>query len=136
MRRLLFIATALALVTALLAACGSDDSFIEPASKGTTHSTAANSADHAARSVRIAARSFEYDPAEIRAKAGENLAIVLTSEDVLHDFVIDELNVYIAADVGMTKVKGMRAGKAGRYTFYCSLPGHLQAGMEGTLIVE
>jgi len=26
--------------------------------------------------------------------------------------------------------------KAGTYTFYCSVPGHRQAGMHGTLVVK
>lgn len=130
MRRLAITAVALVLATTLISACGSDD---DTSSDGdvTTSST-----DHGTRGVLVAGRSFAYDPSEIRAKPGENLAIVLTSEDVLHDFVIDELDVYIAADVGTTKVKGLKVDKAGRYVYYCSLPGHRAGGMEGILIVE
>lgn len=131
MRRLLFTVTTLALTSILLIACGSDDNSTTTPSRGATTSTHGGT-----RGILVAARSFEYDPAEIRAKAGENLAIVLTSEDVFHDFVIDELNAYIAADVGNTRVKGLLAEKAGRYTYYCSIPGHREGGMEGTLIVE
>lgn len=130
MRRLAITAFALVLATTSIAACGSDD---DTSSDGdvTTSST-----DHGTRGVLVAGRSFAYDPSEIRARPGENLAIVLTSEDVLHDFVIDELDVYIAADVGTTKVKGLKVDKAGRYVYYCSLPGHRAGGMEGILIVE
>lgn len=131
MRRLAITASALVLAATLIAACGSDDDDTNSEGNVTTSST-----DHGTRGVLVAGRSFAYDPPEIRAKAGENLAIVLTSEDVLHDFVIDELDIYIAADVGTTKVKGLKADKPGRYTYYCSLPGHREGGMEGTLIVE
>ena len=131
MRRLAITAFALVLVTTLIAACGSDDDNTGSEGNVTTSST-----DHGTRGVLVAGRSFAYDPSEIRAKVGQNLAIVLTSEDVLHDFVIDELDIYIAADVGTTKVKGLKAEKTGRYTYYCSLPGHREGGMEGIMIVE
>ena len=104
MRRLAITAFALVLVTTLIAACGSDDDNTGSEGNVTTSST-----DHGTRGVLVAGRSFAYDPSEIRAKVGQNLAIVLTSEDVLHDFVIDELDIYIAADVGTTKVKGLKA---------------------------
>lgn len=89
-----------------------------------------------ARRIEVTAANLAFDPKEITVAAGEDVAIVLTSHDLLHDFTIDELNAHVAADTGDTVDGGLRADKPGRYTYYCSVPGHRDAGMEGTLIVE
>lgn len=89
-----------------------------------------------ARRVEVAGRSFAFTPAEITVKAGEDIAIVLSSRDSLHDLVLDEFDTHVAAQTGTTAVGGLRADKPGRYTFYCSVTGHRRAGMEGTLVVE
>jgi plastocyanin len=89
-----------------------------------------------ARRIEVTARSFEFDPDEITVTAGEDVAIALTSEDLLHDFTVDELDAHVAADADETAEGGLRADEPGRYTFYCTVPGHRAAGMEGTLIVE
>lgn len=90
-----------------------------------------------ARRIEVTARSFEFDPGEITVTAGEDIAIVLTSEDLLHDFTIDELDAHVAADADETNEGGLHApDEPGRYTFYCTVTGHRDAGMEGTLIVE
>ena len=101
---------------------------------GDDHGEASPVADDARR-VEVAARSFEFDPTEIQAEVGEDLAIVLTSEDILHDFTIDELDAHVAVEAGDTGEGGVRADEPGRYTFYCSVDGHRAAGMEGTLVV-
>ena len=84
----------------------------------------------------MVAADFEFDPSEITATAGEELAVVLTSEDMLHDFTIDELDAHVSADSGDTETGGLTADEPGTYTYYCSVPGHRGAGMEGTLTVE
>ncbi len=89
-----------------------------------------------ARRIEVTATSFEFDPGEITVTAGEDVAIVLTSEDLLHDFTIDELDTHVAADADETNEGGLRADEPGRYTFYCTVAGHRAAGMEGTLVVE
>lgn len=96
----------------------------------------ASEARAGAREVPVTATSFRFEPAEIRARVGENLAIVLTATDILHDFTIDELGAHVAADRGQTATGGVTATKPGRYTYYCTVAGHRQAGMQGTLIVE
>lgn len=89
-----------------------------------------------ARRIEVAARSFEFDPDEITVTAGEDIAIVLTSDDVLHDLTIDELDAHVAAQPGEAAEGGLRADEPGRYTYYCTVTGHREAGMEGSLIVE
>lgn len=37
---------------------------------------------------------------------------------------------------GETKTLTFNSGAAGEYEFYCSIPGHREAGMVGKLIVE
>lgn len=89
-----------------------------------------------ARHVAVSGRSFEFEPDEITVQAGEDIAIVLSSEDSLHDFTIDVLEAHVAAEEGATSVGGFRAEEPGRHTYYCSVAGHREAGMEGTLVVE
>jgi plastocyanin len=146
-RRALLFTLPLLLAGGLLAACGSDDDSDETG-MGSMDDTADRmdgmDADHGgssdvvegARKIEVSASSFAFDPDEIEVKAGEDVAIVLTSTDILHDFTIDELDAHVAVDAGETATGGLRADEPGSYTFYCTVPGHREAGMEGTLLVE
>lgn len=128
----------------LLAACGDDDA--ESSASGSASSAeeghggdghdSASPASGDAREIEVVAADLEFDPSEITAEAGEELAIVLTSEDMLHDFTIDELDAHVSADGGDTETGGFTADEPGTYTYYCSVPGHRGAGMEGTITVE
>jgi len=130
MRRPPLTLTAAALAAGLLlAGCGDDDH------GGDDHGASTPVAEDARR-VEVIARNFEFEPSEITAEVGEDLAIVLTSEDSLHDFTIDELDSHVSVRRGETAEGGLHAEEAGTYTFYCSVPGHQRAGMEGTLVVR
>lgn len=89
-----------------------------------------------ARPVELSGSSYEYDPAEITIQAGDDVAIVLTATDIEHDFTIDGLDTHVSAEAGETAEGGLRADEPGTYTFYCSVEGHREAGMEGTLTVN
>jgi plastocyanin len=88
-----------------------------------------------AREIAVTADDMAFEPDVITVRAGEDIAIVLTSVDILHDFTIDEPDAHVAADRGETATGGLRAEEPGRYTFYCAVAGHREAGMEGTLEV-
>lgn len=144
-RRTTIAVAALAAGSVLLAACGDDDdptaadmpAMDDDGGHGSDgHDGAPSEVADGARRVEVTAADLAFEPDEITAEAGEDLAIVLTSEDMLHDFTIDELGTHVAADGGETAEGGVTAAEPGTYTYYCSVPGHRQAGMEGTLTVE
>ena len=143
MRRSTPLLLALVAISSLvLAACGDDDptSTDMPMSDsgmgdGMGHDETSPVVD-GARRIEVTATSFAFDPDEITVTAGEDVAIVLTSEDVLHDFTIDEIDTHVSAEADETDEGGLRADEPGRYTFYCTVAGHREAGMEGTLIVD
>lgn len=81
--------------------------------------------------------ALKFDPTELTASAGE-IAIELVAEaSVEHNLVIEESGdtVVVEAGAGETAV-GTIELEAGTYTYYCNIPGHRQAGMEGTLTVS
>ena len=130
MRRRTHLLAALLLPALALTACGDDDEGAE-AHAGDAPAPAAD-----ARAVEVVADDFSFDPGEITAEAGEDLAIALTSEDMVHDLTIEELGFHVEAGRGDTTEGGLRVDEPGEYTYYCSVPGHRSAGMEGTLTVE
>lgn len=78
-----------------------------------------------------------FDRTELRAKVGETVALRLENQDTQsHSFDIDELTVHALLPAGATSLALFTPSTPGSYTFYCSIPGHREAGMVGTLIVE
>ena len=93
-----------------------------------------------AREIAVDARSFEFDPSTIDVSAGEDVAIRLHSEDQTHDFVIEAKGKepkehVVEVSGGKTATGGFSIADPGKYSFYCSLPGHRAAGMKGTITV-
>lgn len=76
---------------------------------------------------------------EASAKAGKVTVNFTNSSPVPHDVRIESSG---GEELGGTEVlsEGNESAtvdlKPGEYTFFCSVPGHRQAGMEGTLTVE
>jgi nitrite reductase (NO-forming) len=75
---------------------------------------------------------------DLTASAGDTLTITLFSgEGALHNFALDEFNV-LSEDVmgqGSSVVVEFTADMEGTFAYYCAVPGHRQAGMEGELII-
>ena len=81
--------------------------------------------------------TLKFDPPTLTVSPG-TVITVENSGVVQHDFAIDEFGGVLVGPLngGESGTWTVPADAAlGDYVFYCSLPGHRQAGMEGTLTI-
>ncbi|MDX1450758.1 MAG: multicopper oxidase domain-containing protein, partial [Acidimicrobiia bacterium] len=72
------------------------------------------------------------------AEPGDVVQITLINGDgVQHDWALDGLGAKtdLVNERGASSVTVFRVDEAGEYTYFCTVPGHRQAGMEGLLRV-
>jgi uncharacterized cupredoxin-like copper-binding protein len=129
----------------LLAACGGNTTQQEAVSE--------------AQQIDLVAEDSKYDKGELQGVASQPIEVHFTNEGALaHDFTIDEIPLEPEASAGGHSEHGSEAhaseadvhlhlesgeagtttftpSEAGTYTYYCTVPGHREAGMEGTLTV-
>jgi plastocyanin len=95
----------------------------------------------AATTLKLAANpagQLSYDTKQLSAKAGTVTIDMANMSPVEHNVTIAEGTKVLGATptfTGGTKTLTVKL-KPGTYTFFCSVPGHRQAGMEGTLTVS
>jgi len=145
---------ALALASVALVACGgggdngSTSTGGETSAETTSESTtggAANAGKEAggtAETVEFEADpegSLAYTTTEATAKAGKVEVEFNNPQALTHDVAIEDSS---GKEVGKTELIASGSDsttvdlKPGSYTFFCTVPGHREAGMEGTLTVE
>jgi uncharacterized cupredoxin-like copper-binding protein len=100
--------------------------------------------------VRVVAADFSFDPPEARVPAGQEVDVELVNDGAVeHNWSVlrepiaseDELTddaVLAAIDTVQPGESG--AGTftfdAGEYQLVCTIPGHFESGMEGTLVAQ
>jgi uncharacterized cupredoxin-like copper-binding protein len=104
-----------------------------------------------------------FNPSSFEVTAGAPVVLTLINEDTLeHDFSILEIPVesvsepdavsaehqmemgedarepamHVAAEPNATNQVTFTPTRPGTYEFYCTVPGHKEAGMVGTMVVE
>jgi plastocyanin len=81
---------------------------------------------------------LEYNTKQLSAKAGTVTITFTNSSPLEHNLTVAEGTKVLGATPtfkGGSKTLTLTL-KPGKYVFYCSVPGHRQAGMEGTLSVS
>jgi len=111
------------------------------APKSSTPATTAIPRARASTKLALAANPtglLSYNTKRLSAKAGAVTIEMANSSPLEHDVTVAQGSTVLGATPRF--MRGTRSLtinlKAGTYTFYCSVPGHRQAGMEGTLSVS
>ncbi len=109
--------------------------------------------------ITIEAKQIKFSPGTLEVVAGQPVTLVLKNSDAIeHDFSVVEIEVegeaeesgaehdmagmdeepdlHVAAQGGQTGRLEFTPTQLGTYEFFCTVPGHKQAGMVGTLIVR
>lgn len=140
--RILLFATALTVLGAG-AACGGggggdkDGDSAAPAQKTSEVKNDGAVSNAGGSTVTVTAKEFAFDPKEIKLVAGQATTIVVKNGGAVeHDITIDNPAFTVKALPTKTEQKQITIPAAGSYTFYCSVPGHRVAGMEGTVTVS
>ncbi len=89
------------------------------------------------RLLPVELADFTFRPGVVRVRAGEpvNLRLLNTGR-VPHDLYVPDLDFRAAVAPGQEVVAGLVANRPGTYEFYCTVPGHREAGMRGVLVVS
>jgi uncharacterized cupredoxin-like copper-binding protein len=86
--------------------------------------------------VTVVARDLTFTPRQLAADNGSIMITLQNAGRVVHNLTIDELGVRVVVSPGRKDSVTLSAVPPGTYAFYCSVSGHRQAGMSGTLTVK
>jgi plastocyanin len=128
-RRPLLLVLAFVTFAFAVAACGGDDDEAEPAANG----------GDGAQTVVIAADpdgGFAFDKQTLEASAGEITFQFTNDASIPHNFTIEDVEGAVTDTVTGGDDSVTVNLEAGTYTFFCSVSGHREGGMEGTLTVQ
>jgi plastocyanin len=145
MRRASVVLIVAALSVIGLAACGSssdDNSTTAASTPASTTPAGGGTASAGGSTVDISTPSggtLAFDQKDVSAKAGTVTIDFDNKQPVPHDVKVEDSS---GKELGGTDLTTSGTANAtvdlqpGTYTFFCSVPGHREAGMEGTLTVK
>jgi plastocyanin len=85
----------------------------------------------------ITAENTKFVETSVKMKDGEVLGLFVTNRDGLpHAFDVDSLGIHVQLPPNSTTAVAIKPAGPGNLQFYCSVPGHREAGMVGTISVE
>jgi len=99
--------------------------------------TSGTATDTTQKTFDIKGGDFYFAPNKITVNKGDKVTFVLHNDGGFHNINIDEFGVKSdTITTGKTTTVTFTADKSGSFIYYCSVPGHRQKGMWGTLVVK
>lgn len=87
--------------------------------------------------IIVTTENMQFGQNILRVKAGEPVSLALDNKDMYgHSFDVDELGWHVQMNANDQVDAEFTAVPPGTYTIYCAIPGHREAGMVATLVVE
>jgi uncharacterized cupredoxin-like copper-binding protein len=140
MKKLALLFSVLALAAFGFAACGDDDDDDGGEAAATTTEETTEPGGGGGGTVEVSSsEGISYDQSSLETSAGAVTFNFTNDAGIDHDFVIEDAdgNEVARTDVISSGTASTEADlEAGEYTFYCSVDGHRESGMEGPLTVE
>lgn len=149
MKKASVLLVALALAAFGLAACGSDDDEDSDSTAAETTETtaptdtkAAGGGGGAGGTIELSAPAdgtFAYDQTELTTSAGTVTVNFDNPAPLSHDVAIEDDGGTVLGETDLISESTTSTTvdlQPGAYTYFCSVPGHRDGGMEGTLTVE
>jgi uncharacterized cupredoxin-like copper-binding protein len=85
--------------------------------------------------IVIEATEFAFSPKTVSSSAGTKTFELQNKGTIEHDLKIDALNIHTGNVAPGSSKTASGELRPGTYEFYCTIPGHKEAGMVGTLNV-
>jgi uncharacterized cupredoxin-like copper-binding protein len=89
----------------------------------------------AATTVNVTAKEFKYTLSKTSVHRGKVTFKIKNAGHLKHDFKINGKKSRML-NPGQSTTLTVNFGKAGKFAYLCTVPGHAQAGMKGKLTVK
>jgi uncharacterized cupredoxin-like copper-binding protein len=135
--RLIAICALAASVMLVLAACGASTSGGYEAGSTPKESSGGGSSGGSGN-ITVTEKEFSITPNKVSAPAGNITFTIKNTGSVAHDIAVNVNGTEKASPLvqpGKTETWSVTIDTAGTYDMYCSVPGHKEAGMDGSLEV-
>ena len=110
----------------------------KPKARASLQISQSSSVPNVNKEIDVSAKEYSFTPSNITVNKGETVKIVFTNNGLFpHNFTISDLGLITGnINPGDSKTIIFTANKIGEFAYFCSIDGHKDLGMQGSLVVQ